>query len=178
MSAARRVQQWATFGRMWYLYDAKWQNPFHTANKIKDYLTGSTKPIYHPLNDCGDHVVVINSRDIAMPGIEWEKRVYFHHTGYPGGASWTLAWELHQKDPTLVLRKAVYNQLSKNLLRRGRIARLHIFPDDKIPDSILQNISGQIRQLRPVPKRLDHYSEEEVKNFPKVFDWPREYIIQ
>lgn len=53
-------------------------------------------------DDCGDHVVVINSRDIAMPGIEWEKRVYFHHTGYPGGASWTLAWELHQKDPTLV----------------------------------------------------------------------------
>lgn len=43
-------QQWATFGRMWYLYDAKWQNPFQTANKIKDYLTGNTKPIYHPLS--------------------------------------------------------------------------------------------------------------------------------
>lgn len=48
-------------------------------------------------------VVVINSKEIALPGDEWRKRVYFHHTGYPGGASWTLAWELHNKDPTMVL---------------------------------------------------------------------------
>jgi len=54
------------------------------------------------LDDCGDHVVVINSKDIALPGDEWRKRVYFHHTGYPGGATWTLAWELHDKDPTMV----------------------------------------------------------------------------
>ena len=54
------------------------------------------------LDDCGDHVVVINTREIALRGDEWKKRVYFHHTGYPGGASWTLAWEVHQKDPTMV----------------------------------------------------------------------------
>lgn len=54
------------------------------------------------LDDCGDHVVVINSKEIALPGDDWRKRAYFHHTGYPGGASWTLAWELHEKDPTLV----------------------------------------------------------------------------
>jgi len=47
-------------------------------------------------------VVVINSKDIALPGDEWRQRVYFHHTGYPGGATWTLAWELHDKDPTMV----------------------------------------------------------------------------
>lgn len=52
--------------------------------------------------DCGDHVVVINSKEIAMRGDEWRKRAYYHHTGYPGGASYTLAWELHDKDPTLV----------------------------------------------------------------------------
>lgn len=80
---------------------------------------GTYKPIYHPLSkifstdligsinkifldDCGDHVIVINSAEIALPGDEWRKRVYFHHTGYPGGASWTLAWQLHNKDPVLV----------------------------------------------------------------------------
>jgi ribosomal protein L13 len=52
--------------------------------------------------DCGDHVVVINSQDIALKGDEWYYRVYFHHTGYPGGATWTKAYELHQKDPTMV----------------------------------------------------------------------------
>ncbi|KAK7071458.1 54S ribosomal protein L13 [Halocaridina rubra] len=177
MSAIRRVQQWATFGRMWYLYDAKWQNPFDSADKIKEYISGTHKPIYHPLNDCGDHVVVINSRHIALPGMEWERRVYFHHTGYPGGASWTLAWELHRKDPTLVVRKAVYSKLDKNLLRRGKMARLHIFADDEVPNSILENLSGQIRQLRAVPKRLDHYTDEEIKSFPRIFDWPKDYVI-
>ncbi|XP_045594427.1 large ribosomal subunit protein uL13m [Procambarus clarkii] len=178
MSITRRVQQWATFGRMWYLYDAKWQNPFDSANKIIHYLSGSNKPIYHPLSDCGDHVVVINSQEIALPGMEWEKRVYFHHTGYARGASWTLAWELHKRDPTMIVRKAVYNKLDKNLLRRGRMARLHIFPDDKIPDNILENVSAHLRQLRDVPTRLDHYPEDYVTNFPKVFDWPTEHVIQ
>ncbi|KAK8729800.1 hypothetical protein OTU49_008330 [Cherax quadricarinatus] len=178
MSVAKRVQQWATFGRMWYLYDAKWQNPLDSADKIKHYLAGSHKPIYHPLSDCGDHVVVINSHDIALPGDEWEKRVYFHHTGYAGGATWTLAWELHKTDSTMILRKAVYNKLDGNLLRRGRMARLHIFPDDKIPDKILENVSAQLRQLRLVPRRLDHYPQEVVHNFPKLFDWPEEHVIR
>lgn len=82
---------------------------------------GLHKPIYHPMStfllnnkffiynihypfadNCGDHVVLINTADIALPGDEWRKRVYFHHTGYSGGASWTLAWELHKKDPKMV----------------------------------------------------------------------------
>lgn len=54
------------------------------------------------LVDCGDHVVVINSKQIAFPGDEWRRRAYFHHTGYSGGASWTPAWELHEKDSTMV----------------------------------------------------------------------------
>ncbi len=60
------------------------------------------------LDDCGDHVVIINCRDIAMRGNEWQKRVYFHHTGFPGGASWTMAWELHEKDPTMVGSEKIY----------------------------------------------------------------------
>lgn len=63
---------------------------------------GMHKPIYHPMNDCGDVVVCINSKQIALKGDDWRQRAYFHHTGYPGGASWTLAWELHNKDPTMV----------------------------------------------------------------------------
>lgn len=60
------------------------------------------------MNDCGDVVVCINSREIALRGDDWRKRAYFHHTGYPGGASWTLAWELHNKDPTMVNKSYSY----------------------------------------------------------------------
>lgn len=59
------------------------------------------------MNDCGDVVVCINSRDIALRGDDWRQRAYFHHTGYPGGATWTLAWEVHNKDPTMVSSKYV-----------------------------------------------------------------------
>lgn len=109
-----------------------------SAQVIKHHLMGMHKPIYHPMSkyidtsielvnqtdcqisfpidDCGDHVVVINTADIAWPGDEWEKRVYFHHTGYAGGASWTLAWELHAKDKTLVI-------FAQNILRKSVIRR-------------------------------------------------------
>jgi len=55
------------------------------------------------IDNCGDHVIIINSKEIALRGDEWRKRVYFHHNTYHGGATWTLAWELHHKDPTLVI---------------------------------------------------------------------------
>jgi len=178
MSALKRVQQWATFARIWHVFDATWQNPFESAALLQKYLMGSYKPIYHPMNDCGDHVIVINSSDIALPGDEWKKRVYFHHTGYPGGATWTLAWELHKKDPTLILKKAVYNSMEGNLQRRYTMERLHIFPDSNVPSELMRNVSNQIRQTRPIPKRLDHYTKDEVEAFPKLIDLPKDYVLK
>lgn len=128
------------------------------------------------LDDCGDHVVVINTRDIALPGDEWKKRAYFHHTGYPGGASWTVAWDLHSKDPMMIMKKAVYRALGGTLARRPTMARLHLFANDKVPQEILENVSNQIRQQRPVPQRLDKIDEEIVKSFPKIMDYPDDYL--
>lgn len=56
--------------------------------------------------------------------------------------------------------------------------RLHIFPDSEIPEEIRPNISGQIRPLRPVPKRLTEYTEEEINTYPKVFDYPNDYVLR
>ena len=56
--------------------------------------------------------------------------------------------------------------------------RLHIYPDSEIPADIKSNINGQIIPLRPVPKRLSEYSAEEVASFPKVYDYPKDYIIR
>lgn len=76
------------------------------------------------------------------------------------------------------MHKAIYNSLEGNLQRRYTMQRLHLYKDDHVPDSILQNISNQIRQVRPVPTRLDHYDEETVKNFPKIMDYPQEYVYK
>jgi len=179
MTKFERVKQWAAFARNWHVYDAKWQNPFTSAKVITKVLEGKNKAIYHPMTDCGDHVVVLNSKHISLLGREWQYRVYYHHTGYPGafkhmgrnnGKLWIPAWQLHDRDPTLILWKACYNNMSGGLMRKNNIARLHIFPEDEVPEDILQNITAQIPQVRPVPKKLTEYTEDEKEAFPKLFE--------
>lgn len=55
---------------------------------------------------------------------------------------------------------------------------LHIFPDSNVPQDLLKNVSNQIKQLRPKPKRLDHYDEEYVKQYPKIIDYPSDYVLR
>lgn len=171
-----RVQQWVTMTRFWWLYDAKWQSPFKSAKLIALYLEGKHKPIYHPLSDCGDHVVVINTRHIAMEGDLWRTFMYHHYTGYAKGHKQIRAYKVHEADPTQVMYKSVYSVIKGTLLRRPMMQKLHLFPDDAIPDDIRANLTGQIRQVMPVPRRLDEFTDEERKNFPRLFDWPEDYI--
>ena len=185
MSRFQRVNQWSTFSKSWHLYDAKWQNPFQSARKLTPVLEGKSKPIYSPNVECGDHVVIINSRHISLIGREWKFRVYFHHPGYNksfpgGGAQWIPAWQLHSKDPTLVMWKACYHNLSGGLQRKSFMAQLHVYPDgiDTVPEEILNSISGQIEPVRPIPKKLNEFTTEEIENFPKFMDFPEEYVIK
>lgn len=87
-------------------------HPMSKSNEIYTYAYNNTDckiginnilNVNFYIDQCGDHVIVINSKEIALRGDEWQKRVYFHHTGFHGGATWTLAWELHSKDPTMVV---------------------------------------------------------------------------
>ncbi|XP_033323990.2 mitochondrial ribosomal protein L13 [Megalopta genalis] len=178
MSLLRKGQQWGTFARIWHIYDATWQNPYKSAEVIQRYLKGLYKPIYHPLNDCGDHVIVINSKMIALPGDEWQKRVYFHHTGYHGGATWTLAWELHKTNPAMIMIKAVYSSMHGNLQRRHTMQRLHVFPDSNVPEDMLKNVTHQIEQLKPVPVKLRDVPKEERENFPRLIKYPMDYELK
>ncbi|CAG2163025.1 unnamed protein product [Oppiella nova] len=179
LSCYRRVNQWMVFSRQWSIYDAKWQDVFDSAELVARHLHGRHKPIYDPDQDFGDHVVVINAKHVAMPGDEWRYRYYYHHTNYARGKHWAPAHALHNKDPTLVLYKAIYKAVGNiRLKRQEMIARLHMYPEEAVPKHILQNVSDQIRQLRPLSKRVDEFTEEEVKEFPKIFDYPEDYAIK
>ncbi|XP_067936374.1 large ribosomal subunit protein uL13m-like [Watersipora subatra] len=177
MSDRRRVLQWGTFARTWWIYDANHQCPFRSGNRLAIYLQGKHKPIYHPLADCGDHVVVINSHHISMPDRFWRAWRHMKHLGYAGSFTSERAWQVHRKDPTQILRKQIYSTLTGNLLRKGLMARLHIYPEQDVPDHIMNNVSNQIRQVMPVPKTLDEYTTEEMENFPLLFEWPKGYKI-
>uniref|UniRef100_A0A5F9C1G1 Large ribosomal subunit protein uL13m n=1 Tax=Oryctolagus cuniculus TaxID=9986 RepID=A0A5F9C1G1_RABIT len=168
-SFSRAPQQWATFARVWYLLDGKMQPPGKLAAVASMKLQGLHKPIYHQLSDCGDHVVIMNTRHIAFSGNKWEQKVYSSHTGYPGGFRQVTAAELHQKDPVAIVKLAIYGMLPKNLHRRTMMQRLHLFPDENIPEDILKNLVEEIPQPRKVPKRLDEYTQEEVEAFPRIW---------
>lgn len=171
LTKLRRVRHWQTFARTWWLYDAKWQDPFDSGLLVARYLTGKHKPIWHPESDCGDHVVVINASHIALPNEEWRWRAFFHNTQWRGGQNWGTAWERHLEDPTFILERAIYRYSGKGDARYKAFARLILTKDAALPEDIRSKISAQIRQLREVPRKLDDIPKEELDNFPKLFDF-------
>jgi len=73
--------------------------------------------------------------------------------------------------------KAVYKELGRNLQKRPRVHRLHIYKDLNVPEVIMGNVTGQIRPLRDIPKKLEDYSTEDVQTFPKLFDYPKDHVL-
>ncbi|KAF3822728.1 hypothetical protein GH733_008102 [Mirounga leonina] len=91
----------------------------------------------------------------------------FH--SYPGGFKQVTAAQLHQKDPVAIVKLAIYGMLPKNLHRRTLMQRLHLFPDEDIPEDIRKNLVEELPQPRKVPRRLDEYTQEEIEAFPRVW---------
>lgn len=171
LTKLKRVKHWQVFARTWWVYDAKWQDPFDSGLLLARYLNGKHKPIWYPESDCGDHVVVINGSKVALPNEEWRWRYFFHNTQFKGGQSWASAWEMHLKDPTFVLERAIYRYCGQGDARRRDFSRLTLLKEDNIPEDIKCRISAQIRQQRPVPQRLDDIPAQDLQDFPKIFDY-------
>ena len=115
------------------MVDARGQVLGHLTRGIASTLTGELKPIYTSHLDIGDHVVVINAKDICVSGEKMSKKLYHSHTGWPGGLTTVNLKSMIDHRPEEVIRLAVYGMMPKNKLRRNRISRLHIFADDKHP---------------------------------------------
>jgi large subunit ribosomal protein L13 len=119
--------------RRWYVVDAEGQTLGRLATRIADTLRGKRKPEYTPHIDTGDFVVVVNAEKISVTGKKLEQKIYYRHSGYPGGLrERTLAEEL-QRRPTEVLRKAVKGMLPRNRLARQQITKLKIYAGPEHP---------------------------------------------
>ena len=163
----RANQSFLTHARLWYLVDAKDQINGRLASYLSQVLQGKTKPIYHHTDDVGDYVVVINTRHIVLSGTKWKNKLYRHHTGYPGGLKSITARELHKRDATRILWRAVYGMLPKNNLRPIWMNRLFLFEDNEHPYA--ENIFAKLEGPAPLPKRLEEFTVEEIENYPKLF---------
>lgn len=119
--------------RDWYIVDAAGKTLGRMATKIATYLRGKHKPIFSPHVDCGDYVVVINAAKVWISGKKREQKIYFTHSGYPGGDKLLSFEEMMKRDPEKVIRHSVAGMLPKNRLGRQIIKKLKIYAGDKHP---------------------------------------------
>ena len=113
--------------RVWYVLNAKETTFGRVATRAASLLIGKGKPTLTPHTDGGDFVIVINAAQVQISGGKETKKMYYRHSGYPGGLYARNLTEQQAKDPTSIIYKAVRGMLPNNKLREGRLARLKIY---------------------------------------------------
>jgi large subunit ribosomal protein L13 len=119
--------------RDWYVVDADGHTLGRLATEIANVLRGKGKPQYTPHVDTGDFIVVVNAEKVQVTGNKLDQKLYYRHSGYPGGLrSRTLREQLDRR-PEEVIRKAVRGMLPKNRLARRQITKLKIYAGPEHP---------------------------------------------
>ena len=119
--------------REWYVVDAEGKTLGRLSTRIADTLRGKDKPQYTPHTDTGDFVVVVNAEKIAVTGNKMDEKMYYRHSGYPGGLKERSLREQLDRRPTDVLRKAVKGMLPRNRLARQQLLKLKIYAGPEHP---------------------------------------------
>jgi large subunit ribosomal protein L13 len=119
--------------RKWHVIDAEGQTLGRLATEIARLLRGKNKPQYTPHVDTGDFVVVVNAEKIVVTGRKAEQKVYYRHTGYPGGLRETSYETMLERKPTEILRKAVRGMMPRTRLGRQQFRKLKIYAGPEHP---------------------------------------------
>ncbi len=119
--------------REWFVIDAKDQTLGRLATQVAVLLRGKHKPIYSPHMDVGDYVIVINADKIRVTGRKLDQKIYYRHSGYPGGLRQRTLREQLQRFPERVIETAVRGMLPKNRLGRKMFKKLKVYAGEKHP---------------------------------------------
>ncbi len=120
-------QKTADVDRRWILIDATDAPLGRLSTEIAKYLIGKYKPTYTPHIDGGDYVVVINAAEVPVTGNKETGKIYYRHSGFPGGIKDAQLKEVREKFPERIIEQAVKGMLPKNKLSADRMARLKVF---------------------------------------------------
>ena len=118
----------ADIKRDWFVVDATGKTLGRLATEIARRLRGKHKAEYTPHMDTGDYIVVINAKDVQVTGNKRKDKIYYHHTGYPGGIKGISFEKLIAKKPEQVIEKAVKGMLPKGPLGREMFRKLKVYP--------------------------------------------------
>jgi large subunit ribosomal protein L13 len=124
--------------RDWLVVDAAGQTLGRLATQIADTLRGKRKPEYTPHCDVGDFVVVVNAEQISVTGKKREEKLYYRHSGYPGGLRTRTLNDMLERQPEEVIRKAVKGMLPRNRLARQQLRKLKVYAGPDHPHAAQQ----------------------------------------
>lgn len=115
--------------RKWYVIDASEVTLGRMSTRVATLLTGKGKPQFTQHIDCGDHVIVINAAKLKVTGSKLQDKMYYRHSGYPGGLKEASLQDVMDKDASRAIYEAVRGMLPVNKLRDPRLLRLKIYLD-------------------------------------------------
>jgi large subunit ribosomal protein L13 len=124
--------------RNWVLVDAEGQTLGRLATQIADTLRGKRKPVYTPHVDTGDFVVVVNAEKISVTGQKRQEKMYYRHSGYPGGLKSRTLNDMLERRPEEVIRLAVKGMLPRNRLARKQLTKLKVYAGPEHPHAAQQ----------------------------------------
>jgi large subunit ribosomal protein L13 len=132
------------FEHKWYLVNAEGKVLGRLSTELAKILRGKNKPTYTPHLDTGDFVIVVNAGKVTLTGKKMKDKIYYHHTGYPGGIKEMNAEKLLARKPTEMIRMAVRGMLPKNSLGRQMLRKLKIYAGPKHPHEAQEPISLEL----------------------------------
>ncbi len=127
------VTKKADVDRKWYVIDATDVVLGKLAVKVANILRGKEKAVFSPAVDCGDYVIILNSDKVRVTGKKEKEKIYYRHSGYPGGLKKETFEEAVKKDSRKVIIAAVKGMLPKNKLSSQIIKKLEVFKGDSHP---------------------------------------------
>ena len=119
--------------KKWYVIDAEGKVLGRVAAEAAKLLRGKHKPQYTPSMDCGDHVIIVNAEKAKVTGRKYDEKMYYRHSGYPGGIREMTYGKMVEKHPTRAMMLAVTGMLPHNKLGRqlARHIRIYAGPEHK-----------------------------------------------
>jgi len=127
-----------TIERQWHVIDAEGQVLGRLATRVATLLMGKHKPGYTPFLDVGDHVVVINAEKIVLTGNKMNDKMYYRHTGYPGGIKEARARRVMRENPPRIIESAVHGMVPKTKLGRQMLTKLRVYAGSEHPHEAQQ----------------------------------------
>ena len=134
--------------RSWHLVDAEGLILGRMATEVAQILRGKHKPTFAPHIDTGDHVIVVNADKVVLTSGKAEKKMVYHHTGFPGGIRSESYATLLAKKPAEIVRQSIRGMLPKNRLGRQQLSKLQVYAGPTQPHEAQKPIPLEIKNAQ------------------------------